>query len=62
MVVGWEGWVGKGVFKGVGDFRGMVVGIDECEEVDWEEVGGGMEKEERIEMMVSEKDEGVLVE
>lgn len=61
IVVGSEGSVANGLFKALGDFTPMVLGIDECHQVDWEDLAAAIDNEETIEMMLTEKDERVFV-
>lgn len=43
IVVGSEGSVANGLFKALGDFAPMVVGIDECHQVDWEDLADAID-------------------
>lgn len=60
IVVGSEGSVANGLFKALGDFCPMVVGIDECHQVDWEDLAAAIENEEFYEQMTTAKDENVF--
>lgn len=62
IVVGSEGSVANGLFKALGDYTPMVVGIDECHQVDWEDLAAAIENEETLEQMTAEKDENVFIE
>lgn len=61
IVVGSEGSVANGLFKALGDFTPMVLGIDECHQVDWEDLAEAIENEEFYEQMTTAKDEDVFV-
>ncbi|WP_279027208.1 DEAD/DEAH box helicase [Gibbsiella quercinecans] len=56
IVVGSEGTVVNGLFKALGDFVPSVVGIDECHQVDWEDLADAIAKEETMEQMSRGKD------
>lgn len=62
IVVGSEGSVANGLFKALGDFAPMVVGIDECHQVDWEDLADAIDNEEFHEQMITPKGEDVILE
>lgn len=61
IVVGSEGTVANGLFKTLGDFTPMVLGIDECHQVDWEDLADAIEKKETYEVMSTSKKDVVMV-
>lgn len=61
IVVGSEGSVANGLFKALGDFVPMVVGIDECHQVDWEDLADAIENNEFHEQMTTPKGEDVFI-
>lgn len=60
IVVGSEGTVSNGLFKALGDYVPHVIGIDECHQVDWEDLAEAIENEEPLEQMTTKKGEIVL--
>lgn len=61
IVVGSEGSVANGLFKALGDFTPMVLGIDECHQVDWEDLADAIDKKESYEEMTRPKDEAYMI-
>lgn len=61
IIVGSEGTVSNGLFKALGDFAPLVLGIDECHQVDWEDLADSEEKNESYEEMTRSKDEAYLI-
>lgn len=61
IVVGSEGSVANGLFKALGDFTPMVLGIDECHQVDWEDLADAIDNKEFYEQMTTPKGEHVFV-
>ncbi|QHJ81048.1 MAG: hypothetical protein [Bacteriophage sp.] len=61
IVVGSEGTVANGLFKSLGDFVPMVLGIDECHQVDWEDLADAIENKETIEQMSRDKDAQYMI-
>lgn len=59
IVVGSEGTVANGLFKALGDFSPMVLGIDECHQVDWEDIYEAIDNDESYEQMTTKKGENV---
>lgn len=60
IVVGSEGTVVNGLDKALGDYVPHVIGIDECHQVDWEDIADAIENEETVQQMKAKKDEPVL--
>lgn len=60
IVVGSEGTVANGLNKTMGDFVPHVIGIDECHQVDWEDLADSIEKSESYEVMTTKKGEFTL--
>ena len=60
IVVGSEGTVANGLFKALGDYAPHVLGIDECHQVDWEDLAEAIENNEPWEQMTTKKGEYVL--
>nr|DAU08339.1 MAG TPA: Chromatin remodeling complex ATPase [Caudoviricetes sp.] len=60
IVVGSEGTVSNGMFKALGDYVPHVIGIDECHQVDWEDLAEAIENDEPREQMITKKGERVL--
>lgn len=60
IVVGSEGTVANGLFKALGDYVPSVIGIDECHQVDWEDLADAIENNEPFEQMTTKKGERVL--
>ncbi|WP_459567737.1 hypothetical protein, partial [Enterobacter asburiae] len=60
IVVGSEGTVSNGMFKALGDYVPHVIGIDECHQVDWEDLADAIENDEQYEQMTTKKGELVL--
>lgn len=60
IVVGSEGTVANGMFKALGDYVPQVIGIDECHQVDWEDLADAIENNESWEQMTTKKGERVL--
>ena len=60
IVVGSEGTVANGLFKALGDYVPHVIGIDECHQVDWEDLADSIENEETFEQMTTKKGVRVL--
>lgn len=60
IVVGSEGTVANGMFKALGDYVPHVIGIDECHQVDWEDLAESIENDEPYEQMTTKKGEFVL--
>lgn len=56
IVVGSEGTVANGLDKSLSDFYPMVLGIDECHQVDWEDLAEAIENDEPRELMSRAKD------
>lgn len=56
IVVGSEGTVVGGLFKALGDFVPSVLGIDECHQVDWEDLADAIKNGESFEQMSRAKD------
>lgn len=61
VVVGSEGTVANGLFKALGDFAPMVVGIDECHQVDWEDIVEAQDRDESYELMTRPKNEAFMI-
>ncbi|AUV57115.1 DNA helicase [Enterobacter phage Ec_L1] len=61
IVVGSEGSVANGLDKALSDFYPMVVGIDECHQVDWEDLAEAIENNESRELMSRAKDKPFMV-
>lgn len=61
ILVGSEGSVANGMFKALGDFAPMVLGIDECHQVDWEDLATSIKNNESREEMTRPSDEAYLV-
>lgn len=61
IVVGSEGTVANGLFKALGDFAPMVLGIDECHQVDWEDLVDSIAKNESYDEMTRSKDEPYMI-
>lgn len=61
IVVGSEGSVANGLFKALGDFVPMVLGIDECHQVDWEDLADAISKKESVEQMMRKDDQPYMV-
>lgn len=61
IIVGSEGTVANGLFKALGDFAPFVLGIDECHQVDWEDLADSIEKGESFEEMSRPKDEAYMI-
>lgn len=59
IVVGSEGTVVNGLFKALGDYVPHVIGIDECHQVDWEDLADAIEKDESFLQMTTKKGEKV---
>lgn len=57
IVVGSEGSVANGMEKALGDYYPHVLGIDECHQVDWEDLAQAIEGKETKLQMASEKGE-----
>ena len=55
IVVGSEGTVSNGLFKALGDYVPHVIGIDECHQVDWEDLAEAIENDESYEQMTEKK-------
>lgn len=51
VIVGSEGTFANGLFKALGDFCPMVLGIDECHQVDWEDLVAAIEGKESFDQM-----------
>lgn len=60
IVVGSEGTVANGLFKALGDYVPSVIGIDECHQVDWEDLADAIDNNETYEQMTTKKGERVL--
>lgn len=60
IVVGSEGTVSNGLFKALGDYVPHVIGIDECHQVDWEDLAEAIENNEPYEQMTTKKGAFVL--
>ena len=60
IVVGSEGTVSNGMFKALGDYVPHVIGIDECHQVDWEDLAEAIENNEPYEQMTTKKGAFVL--
>lgn len=60
IVVGSEGTVSNGLFKALGDYVPHVIGIDECHQVDWEDLAEAIENNETYEQMTTKKGAFVL--
>lgn len=60
IVVGSEGTVSNGMFKALGDYVPHVIGIDECHQVDWEDLADAIENEETYLQMTTKKGDTVL--
>lgn len=60
IVVGSEGTVSNGLFKTLGDYVPHVIGIDECHQVDWEDLADAIENNESYEQMTTKKGVRVL--
>lgn len=56
IVVGSEGTVANGLDKALSDFYPMVLGIDECHQVDWEDLAEAIENKETRDQMSRAKD------
>ncbi|QXG07650.1 DNA helicase [Erwinia phage Snitter] len=61
IVVGSEGSVANGLNKALGDFVPMVVGIDECHQVDWEDLAQAIENKESVDQMSRSDDEPYMI-
>lgn len=61
IVVGSEGTVVGGLNKALADFCPMVLGIDECHQVDWEDLADAIENKESVEQMMRGKDQPYMV-
>ncbi|SMH63967.1 ATP-dependent helicase [Escherichia phage vB_EcoS_swan01] len=61
IVVGSEGTVVNGLFKSLGDYVPHVIGIDECHQVDWEDLADAIENNESYQQMTTKKDLPVLI-
>src|SRR5699024_570363 len=61
IVVGSEGTVVNGLFKALGDYVPHVIGIDECHQVDWEDLADAIENNESYQQMTTKKDLPVLI-
>lgn len=61
VVVGSEGTVANGLFKALGDFTPMVLGIDECHQVDWEDLADAIANNETYDQMSRGDDEPYMV-
>ncbi|MEG0209033.1 helicase-related protein, partial [Hafnia sp.] len=61
ILVGSEGTVANGLFKALGDFTPMVLGIDECHQVDDQDLADAIDKEESIEQMSRASDEPYMI-
>ncbi|UGO53121.1 putative helicase [Klebsiella phage vB_KaeD_HazelMika] len=61
IIVGSEGTVANGLFKALGDFVPFVLGIDECHQVDWEDLADSIDKKESYEEMSRPKDEAYMI-
>ena len=61
IVVGSEGTVANGLFKSLGDYVPHVIGIDECHQVDWEDLADAIENNESYQQMTTKKDLPVLI-
>ena len=59
-MVGSEGTVSNGLFKALGDYVPHVIGIDECHQVDWEDLAEAIENNEPYEQMTTKKGAFVL--
>lgn len=59
IVVGSEGTVVNGLFKSLGDYAPHVIGIDECHQVDWEDLADAIENDESLIQMTTKKGEKV---
>lgn len=59
IVVGSEGTVVNGLFKAIGDYVPHVIGIDECHQVNWEDLADAIEKDESFLQMTTKKGEKV---
>lgn len=59
IVVGSEGTVANGLFKALGDYGPKVLGIDECHQVDWEDLAEALENDESFEQMSTKKGDPV---
>lgn len=57
IVVGSEGSVANGMEKALGDYYPHVLGIDECHQVDWEDLASAIENKETPTQMAAEKGE-----
>lgn len=60
IVVGSEGTVSNGLFKSLGDYVPHVIGIDECHQVDWEDLADAIDNDESYEQMITKKGVRVL--
>ncbi|WP_459606282.1 hypothetical protein, partial [Enterobacter hormaechei] len=56
IVVGSEGTVVNGLFKMLGDYVPSVLAIDECHQVDWQELAEASANNEPFEYMSRPKD------
>lgn len=61
IVVGSEGTVANGLFKALGDYVPKVLGIDECHQVDWEDLADALDNNETFEQMSTAKGDPVKV-
>lgn len=59
IVVGSEGSVVNGLYKALGDFAPSVLGIDECHQVDWEDLAEAIDRKESILQMITPKGEKI---
>lgn len=60
IVVGSEGTVANGLNNELADFVPHVIGIDECHQVDWEDLAQAIEGKETMEQMKGEKGKVIM--
>jgi len=61
IIVGSEGTVVNGLDKALADYAPLVMGIDECHQVDWEDLAEAIEHDEPHEMMIRAATEAYMI-